>query len=241
MLAATEGIILNSIKYGESSIISHIFTRDFGRHSYILNATRTKKSKNKAGSLQPLFLVDVEVYQKQSRDIQRIKSVKINQAYQSVPFDVRKSAQAIFLAEMLSKCIHEQESYPEMFDFIKNSLLYFDLMEAGISNFHLYFLFRLTEYLGFMPDTQITTFEGWFDMQKGKVATNEPSHPFFMNKDTTQGLSKMAVLKISELGQLKLTAKVRTSILSGLIDYYKLHIESFGELRSLKVLHEVFA
>ena len=120
MLSATEGIVLNTIKYGESSIISHIFTRDYGRHSYILSGSRTKKSKHRTAGLQALFLVDVEVYQKQSREIQRIKSVKISRTYQTVPFDVRKSAQAIFLAEVLTKCLREQESYPELFDFIKN-------------------------------------------------------------------------------------------------------------------------
>ena len=48
MLATTEGIVLHTIKYGESSVIATIYTRDFGRQSYLVNAAHGKHSKNKA-------------------------------------------------------------------------------------------------------------------------------------------------------------------------------------------------
>ena len=240
MLAATEGIVLHFIKYGESSVIATIFTREFGRQSYMVNASRSRKSKNKAGLLQPLFLVDLEVYQKQTRELQRMKEMKSLQAYQNIPFDITKSTQAIFLAEVLYKTIHEQESYPELFDFIKNALLYFDLMEQGWQNFHLYFLFRLTEYFGFMPDTRKTAFEGWFDLQKGKIVRNEPSHPLFANKEATEKLIELSLLKINELDQFKITRLMRDSLLSIMIDYYQLHFDNLGEIKSLKVLKELF-
>lgn len=240
MLAATEGIVLHFIKYGESSVIATVFTREFGRHSYMVNASRGKKSKNRAGLLQPLFLVDMEVYQKQTREVQRIKELKSSEVYQNIPFDIVKSTQAIFLAEVLYKTIHEQESYPEMFDFIKSALLYFDLMEEGVPNFHLYFLFRLTEYLGFMPGTTMPGFEGWFDLRKGAIVANEPSHPLFAHKEATEHLVALSKLKIGELGNFRITGKMRDYLISVLLDYYHLHFDSLGEIKSLKVLREVF-
>lgn len=240
MQVATEGIVLHFIKYGESSVIATIFTREFGRQSYMVNASRSRKSKNKAGLLQPLFLIDIEAYQKKTTSIQRVKEIKSNQVYQNIPFDVTKSTQAIFLAEMLYKTIHEQESYPELFDFIKNALLYFDLMEDGWANFHLYFLFRLTEYLGFMPDTSKDSFEAWFDLRKGAVVPFEPAHPLFANKDLTEKLILLAELKINGLAELKLKRNMRDELLSILLDYYQLHFDDLGEVKSLKVLKEVF-
>ena len=240
MLAATEGIVLHFIKYGESSVIATIFTSDFGRQSYIVNASRSRKSKNKAGLLQPLFLLDLEVYQKQTREIQRIKEFKSLQTYQNIPFDIAKSTQAIFLAEMLYKTIHEQEGYPELFHFIKSALLYFDLMEEGWQNFHLYFLFRLTEYFGFLPDTQKTGFEAWFDFKKGAVVPFEPVHPLYANKEVTRHLITLSMLKINELGSFKISRSMRDSMLQTLVDYYQLHFENLGEIKSLNVLREVF-
>lgn len=241
MLAATEGIVLHFIKYGESSVIVTIFTREFGRQSYILNASRSRKSKNKASLLQPFFLVDIEAYQKKSRDIQRIKEIKSHQPYQNIPFDVTKSTQVIFLAEMLYKTIHEEETYEELYDFIKHALMYFDLMEEGWSNFHLYFLFRITEYLGFMPNMEKNSFEAWFDLRKGAIVANEPPHPLFANKKATEHLIQLSLLKINELDQLKINREMRDYLLNILIDYYQLHFENLGEIKSLDVLKEVFS
>lgn len=240
MLVTTEGIVLHFIKYGESSIIAHIYTMDKGRQSYILNAARGKKSKNKAGVLQPLFLVELVSYQKDSREIQRIKEIKNSPAYQTIPFDVLKSTQAIFIAEILSKTLREQESSPPLFDFIKNSVLYFDLMDANTAGFHLWFLFRLTEYLGFLPDTRKTGFEGWLDMQKGAVVPFEPSHPFFVNKQATRALCALAELKIDEIGNWKVNRDLRSYLTVKLVEYYQLHFDNPGEIKSLKVLQEVF-
>ncbi len=240
MLVTTEGIVLHFIKYGESSVIATIYTRDFGRQSYMINAARSKKSKNKSSLLQPLFPVDLVAYQKSGRDLQRLKELKSNQVYQNIPFEIAKSSIAIFIAEVLYKSISEHESYTEMYDFIKNSLLYFDLMEEGASNFHLWFLFRLTEYLGFLPDTGQVSFQGWFDIKKGVVLYFEPSHPFYANKEITSYLIKLSNLKISELGNFKISRNMRDSLLSVLTEYYQSHFEELGEIKSLNVLREVF-
>lgn len=240
MLVTTEGIVLHSVKYGESSVIVTIFTHDFGRQSYMVNAVRSKKSQNRAALLQPLFLVDFVAYQKQSKELHRIKEFKNKFVYQNLPFEITKSTMAIFLAEILYKSINEQESYPEMYDFIKNSLLYFDLMEAGSNNFHLWFLFRLTEYLGFLPDMEKVGFEGWFDLKKGEIVHFQPSHPFYANKEVTLKLIELSALKINEIGGFEISRKMRDSLISVLVDYYQLHFDDLGEIKSLTVLREVF-
>ena len=240
MLVTTEGIVLHFIKYGESSVISTVYTRDFGRQSYLVNAARSKKSKNKASLLQPLFLVDVVAYQKQSRELHRVKELKSNHPYQNIAFDITKSTQVIFLAEVLFKTIHEQEPFPEMYDFIKNALLYFDLLEEGAANFHLFFLFRLTEYLGFLPNTNKIGFDGWFDYKKGEIVPFEPSHSFCANKELSEYLIMLSKVKIHELEKFNISRTTRDSLLTILLDYYQLHFDSLGEIKSMKVLREVF-
>jgi len=240
MLVSTEGIVLHFIKYGESSVIATIFTRDFGRQSYLVNAARSVKSKNKAALLQPLFLVDLVAYQKQSRELHRVKEIKSNQVYQSIPFEIVKSSVVLFLAEILYKAVHEQESYHEMYDFIKNSLLYFDLMETGAANFHLWFLFRLTEYLGFLPQTEKAGFENWFDFKTGAMVHFQPSHPFHANKEISEYLIQVSTLKMHEIEKYTISRKTRDTLVSVLVDYYQLHFENLGEIKSLGILREVF-
>ena len=240
MLATTEGIVLHSFKYGENSVIATIYTRDFGRQSYLINAAHGKHSKNKAGILQPLFLVDLVAYYKQSRELNRIKEIKSHQNYQNISFDIAKSTIAIFLSEMLYRSIHEQESYPEMFEFIKHAFLYFDLMDKGTANFHIYFLYRLTEYLGFLPELKRVGFQNWFDMKKGEVVHSQPSHPFYSNKEVTEYLIKLSEYKLHEIANFKVPGKMREELLSAIVEYYQLHFDDSAEIKSLNILREVF-
>jgi DNA repair protein RecO (recombination protein O) len=241
MLVTTEGIVLHFIKYGDSSVIATIYTRSTGRQAYILNISHSRKSKVKTGILQPLFIVNMVAYQKETREVQRIKEIKNDPVYQNIPFEISKSSQALFLAEVLLKTLREQEGVPELFDFIRNSLLFLDLAEGSAANFHLWFLFRLTEFLGIMPDLKRTGFEGWFDMKKGAIAPFEPSHPFFMNKEATEKLIALSMLSISEIGQLHITRNMRGYLTNKILEYYQLHFEHLGDIKSLKVLNEVFS
>jgi len=241
MLAKTQGIVLHFIRYGDNSIIANIYTREYGRQAYIMRISRGKKSSGRTGILQPMFLVDLVAYQRDTREVQTIKEIKNHPVYQNIPFDVTRSAQSLFLAEMLSKTLREQERSYRLFDFLQNALLFFDLTEGSVSNFHLWFLFRLTEFLGFLPDVKKTGFEGWFDMRKGAIVPFEPAHPFFFHKSATDQLCRLAALKLSDLELFKISRQERTYLTSRLVDYYKLHFEYLGEIKSLRVLHELFS
>lgn len=241
MLVSGEGIVLHSIKYGDNSLIATIYTREWGRQAYMVTLSRSRKSSNKQGMLQPLFLVNFVAYQKNTREVQRLKELRNQPAYQSIPFDVIKSTQIIFLAEFLYKVLREQESSPDTFSFIQNSLLYYDLSEKAAANFHLWFLYRFTEYAGIMPDLTKTGFEAWFDMRKGALAAFEPSHPFFINKEATEFLIKLAGLNIQDIALLRIPAEMRNLLTSRLVEYYQLQFEHLGDIKSLKVLHDLFS
>ena len=86
MLHRTRGIVLSYIKYKETSIIVRIFTEAFGMQSYIVNSVRSAKSRGKMALYQPLSLLDLVVYHKSGKDLQRISETKFSYAYSSIPF-----------------------------------------------------------------------------------------------------------------------------------------------------------
>ena len=66
MLSKTQAIVLHSLKYGETRIIVDMFTRKFGRLSFIVNIPKSSKSKVKKQFFQPLTLLEIEVDRKSS-------------------------------------------------------------------------------------------------------------------------------------------------------------------------------
>jgi DNA repair protein RecO (recombination protein O) len=239
MLTKTRGIVLHSLKLGDSSLIVTVYTEKYGRISCIVHATKGMRAKNKAAILQPMFLLDMEIYYKKSREVQRIKEIILIEPYQSIPFDVRKSSQVFFLAEILYKILQEEESNPALFAFIESTFVFFDIMKEGAVNFHVWFLTHLTEYIGVFPHLEEGK-KGWFDMQKGVITGSIPMHPFFMDQETTAYLKKILELNISGLYQLNINNNQRNILLNSLLHYYQIHFENLGNIKSLSVLKEVF-
>lgn len=231
MLHKTKGIVFNHIKYKESSIIAKIFTEELGLQSYIINGIRSQRSKGKIALFQPFTLLDLVVYQNNSKGIQRISEYKCYSPFQSIPFEIRKTTIAIFLSEVLSKCIKTDETEEGLFSFIQDSIQVFDQLDEHYENFHLRFLYQLMEYLGIQPDNIPQVYEEIVDdihfKQEEILDLNE--------------LKTFEETLLLSYGKTKdLPSNLRRKFLYVLNDYYRLHIDSFGNLNSIKVLNEVF-
>ena len=82
MLQNTQGIVLRSVKYGETSLITSVFTEKQGVQSYMVQGVRTSKAKtNKAALLQPATLLDLVIYQKPQVNLQRLKEYQYAHIY----------------------------------------------------------------------------------------------------------------------------------------------------------------
>ena len=139
MYHQTKGIVISNVKYGETSIICKAYTENFGLQTYIINGVRKKKGKSIY--YQPLSLLDLTVYHKDKSTLQRVKEAKPFYQYQSLPYAVEKSSIAFFMAEVLQKCLREEEENIPMFNFIWQSLIALDTQELD-SQFHLHFLLQ---------------------------------------------------------------------------------------------------
>ncbi len=239
MLEKTRGIFLHHINYSESSIIARIYTEKFGQQSYIVSGARGKKSSLKVNLFQPLFLLDLEVYHKPGRDLQRLKEARVNVPFEQVPYDISKSTQAIFLAEVMMRSLKEEEANPDLFNFIFHAACLLDVKERGIANFHLLFLHKLTHFLGVFPKYTDESCFKYFDLVSASFKQTEPAHQQFMDVDTTNKFRELFLVDIIESEQIRLSGAQRTVLLSKLLEYYKIHMDLKEEIKSLAVLKEI--
>ena len=226
MLEKTRGIVINYVKLRETSIVVNIYTEGFGIRSYIENGIRTAKSKNKIALFQPLTLLDLVVFENEKKGLKRISEVKCSQPYQTLPYDITKSSIALFLAEVLKKCLKEEESNPPLFNFLQYSFAYLDEPHTEIGNFHLIFLVKLSQYLGFSPETADQV------LVEFQAVNKRPFHA-----ELAENFNQILKLNYEDL--LKLNRNQRADILDIILNLYKIHIENFGEIKSHIVLKEV--
>ncbi len=237
------GIVLHSIKYGDTSMIAYIYTNLHGRQTYMLNGVRGgAKCKQKASLIQPLFLLDIEAYpERKSGAICRAKEFRASTPLQSLPFDVNKNVIALFIGEVLYKLVREEEQNEALFDFLQEHILLLDELQHGVSNFHLYFLAQLAQHLGFFPGNSHEEDLPYFDMQNGVFVPFIPKHNDYMDKPTSALLGELLDANFDVLKNIKANREQRSTLLRMLLDYYCTHLGMNNPIRSLAVLEEVFS
>ena len=230
MLFKSRAIVLNFIKYRETSIITNIYTEAFGLRSYIVNSVRSKQSKKgKIALFQPLSLLDLVIYEKKTTGLQRISEASCLHPLKTIPFDVKKSAIALFLTEILHKCLKQEDQEIRLFGFLFDSVCELDLAEKKFENFHLHFLVTLAMHLGFAPSSS-------------KYFIDQLSH-YINQKDfaETENIDKILsdLLVRSNSTSLDISNSQRQQILDLLLSFYQLQLPGMGNIKSVKVLHEV--
>ena len=238
MLHKTRGIVFKTTDYGDSSVIVQIFTEKFGLQSYIINAVKKPKAKISMNMLQPLHLLDMVVYHKNTGQVQRVAELKNSPLLQTIPYDVIKSCLAIFLNEVLYKAVRQQSPDENLFDFVFNAVEWLDHQSNGIANFHLLFLIRLSKCLGFYPDRLMGEAD-YFDMKNGVFSKYKPEGFSYLSPPHTQNFYTLLTCSFEQLPALKLSNDERRYLLNKLLEYYALHIDSFGNIKSHEVLEEV--
>ena len=236
MLVKTRGIVLNHIKYRESSIIARVYTEQLGVQSYIVNGVRKKGSGSRIALFQPFTLLDMVVYTSQKGGLTRISEYKSAYPFGSIPFDIRKSSILLFLAEIVSKTIKEEEENPQLFNFLYQAIIFFDEQQEHFENFHLVFLLQLSHHLGFGPSSGAEIVEQVAFSANAQTATAAPTVL------AIQAHEELFTQLLHHPDQAHIpNGRVRRELLSILIRYYQLHVDKLGEIKSLTILSEVLS
>jgi DNA repair protein RecO (recombination protein O) len=241
MLEKTRGIILHQIKYTDSGIVAQIYTRKFGRQSFLIKGMRKRKTGKHNILFQPLFILDMELYYKTSREMQTLKEFSVSFTPYDIYSNIKKSCVAIFLGEVLTSVLKEESPHEEMFDFIEDSIVYFDKCKDGFANFHIAFLAGLSSFLGFEPGPRLEKEDAFFDMVNGIFVRIPPVHGNYTTEEITNILAEFFVASYASISNISLTGKMRNDILETLVKFYSLHLPGLKKIKSLDVLKEVFS
>jgi len=245
MIHKTKGIVLRTVKYGETSLVVTIFTELFGLQSYLVNGVRTptKKGHPKANLFQPSAILDLVAYRNEFKNLQRLKEFRWSYVYQHILSDVRKNAVALFMIELLTKCLKQPEANAELFYFVEDALTHLDeANDAVTANFPLFFALHLAVFFGFRISDELTENIHYLDLEEGRFVTDQPKHSYYLQD--REALAVSHILKIMQPGELQevvLNQEMRRRITHAVEEYYALHIPDFGTMKTLPVLREIMS
>lgn len=244
MLHKTKGLVLRSVKYGDTSLIVSIYTELFGLQSYMVNGVRTASGKQpyRANMFQPSSLLDLVVYHNERNQMQRIREFRWAVVYQNLYQNIHKNSIALFMAEVIQKCLTEPEANPDLYLFLEDAFIHLDA-STGLStaNYPLYFLTHLAHFFGFRLNDNFSGDEPFLDLVEGCFTAERPLHAFVVEPPLSGVVSDLLrILHPDSLHELPLNREQRKILLESLLDFYAYHQPGFGTLRSLTVLQALY-
>jgi DNA repair protein RecO (recombination protein O) len=238
MLTKNNSIVLSKIKYRDYDLIVKCYTQERGVVSYILRGVlKSKRGQTKTVYFQALSQLQLEENFKPNQSLHSIKEVKLSYIYKSLHTNIYKSAIVLFLSEILSNVLKEEEKNEDLFNYIITAFQYLD-SEDSFSNFHLLFLLKLTRYLGIQPENLKDNYP-YFNLESGIFESS--NHGIYsVSGENLTLLKRLLGTNFDALDTIKINANQRQEFLNMLLYYFELHLGSFKKPKSLQVLNEVF-
>lgn len=238
-IISTKAIVLSSLKYGDTSLIVKCFTQQEGIKSYMIRGIlKSKKGKLKPAYFQPLTQLQLTANHTHKNSLHSLREVHVIHPYETVHNSVVKQTIVLFLSEILSEIIKEEEENNTLYNYIETSLIWLDTHNS-IANFHLLFLLNLSRFLGFYPDTTSQE-KTAFDLLEG-CFTNSPHSKLSVSENNLISFKKLLGTNFDAIHTISFSKTERQTVLRIIIRYFELHLNGFRKPKSLDVLETVFS
>lgn len=208
MIVSTQGIIIKSFNYRETSKIVEIFTKEDGLISLVAKGVRNNKKT--FGVLEPLNIVFVSYYKKSTSELFLLSKVETIQSFHKLLNDSKKLISGLTILELIHKtqpCGNQNIHLFELTNKILNILKRDDINPYIILT---YFLIWLLKDLGidFVEKVkqikEITDFI-YFDSYTGNLLYKPPNKTNVtkLNKGTINLIFDIYRFSVDELNRVK--------------------------------------
>jgi DNA repair protein RecO (recombination protein O) len=247
-ITKTEALVLKSIKFGDTSRIATLYTKNYGKIKVIAKGIRKPKSRL-AGALQTLSHIQIVFYKKQTTEIYLLSQSEILHAYQSLARDFNRYVFASAVLELLDRLIAGEESNPQLFELTLETLSFMEKCpQRSLEKSFWSYTLRLADLLGYKPkldkcvncDKPVIEKLILFSPEKGGIickrcARSDQAY-LILSKDSVRSALKLQSIKTEDLDTYNIPKeqlKEISSIVLNLLDY---HAGKGKDLKSLEFL-----
>lgn len=245
MLVTTEAVVLSTLKYGETSKIAHIYTKDFGKTSIIAKGVRTAKSKL-ASFIEPLNYCNFTFYKKRTSNLHLLSKAEFVKNFPYIKNSFHNLIIGFSLLEAITKTQEENDANVDIFNLLIKSISLLNEQEVSpfsvFASFHIY----LSKKLGFMLNfndfdikDKCNNFSILFNIENGKIDSSKEKsngNSIPLNSQVLEKIKKLSNLKIEECPIIEITESELRYVNDLFIRYYSYHLDKAICFNSLDFL-----
>ncbi|MCF0206379.1 MAG: DNA repair protein RecO C-terminal domain-containing protein, partial [Bacteroidales bacterium] len=153
--------------------------------------------------------------------------------------DISKICISQFIAEVILKMVKEEEQNLQLYGFFKETVEAIENTNINVANVHLIFLKEFARLLGFEICNNYCAETPYFNTREGMFLPLFTTDYESMDQNVSRDFSQLLTMSYGS-NNIKLPYQSRKKIIEMLLEYYKYHTENFSEIKSLRVLNDVF-
>lgn len=147
----TDGIITKEVKYGDTSRIVVLITKDFGKISAIANNVRTGKARL-LGGLSLFTYAELVLYEGKGKNgLYRINEINVKEPFKNLCKSIDKMAYASYFADVTNKTVTENNPDTEMLRLLLNTLYILNTDGADFELLKAAFEIKTAKLCGYAP------------------------------------------------------------------------------------------
>ncbi|MDH4222043.1 MAG: DNA repair protein RecO [candidate division Zixibacteria bacterium] len=149
-LVKSEGIVLKGIKYGDTSMIFSLYTRDFGKIKLLAKGIKNKRSR--IAPLGVFSLAEIVCYRKERNELQLLSSAESLKNFPGLSKSINRFSWASALTELLEQLIKGEEPNQRIFNLSLKVLSQMEKTdEMNLEKLFWVFALKLLSHLGYKP------------------------------------------------------------------------------------------
>ncbi|MEP7236074.1 MAG: DNA repair protein RecO [Ignavibacteriota bacterium] len=243
MLVSSEAVVLRSRKQGDTSKIVALYTNAYGLIDVIAKGAREMKSKF-GSALEPFTCSKVTFYKKAGKELYLLSGAETVLPFRNLQSDLDHIEAATDVIELLLRSQHHEESHPELFSLVKETLGAIDAAKEGPAIWPVLYTYyiRYIHYAGFQMQLESRSTNAsrvhYFDVERGEViemdgnARGESERLHKLSPESLACLQHIGRSTISAGTNLRVSAGARHTLENLFRSYFAFHIEGMQHNRS---------
>ncbi len=246
MVISTDGVVLKSFPFGDTSLISRFYTKDFGKVTLIAKGAR--KTKNPTGSiLEPMNILNLTYYAKENREMNILKESSLQKNFTKIRNDIVSLTSGLAMVEMLAKTSDNHDPSPILFRLISRTLSMFEESKISSKLLMLFYQYQLSLRLGYKPHLNTCSIcksqleKPTLNIKTGELCCSKcvSSNRISINPKAISFLKQLSSTHIEKLAELPSIKSVQKQASQFLTEFMRIHIEGMQNIKSLAILNQL--
>lgn len=252
MIVETRAVVLKAMKYGDSSKIVTLYTRNFGKIKVVAKGARNQRTAKFGSSLEPMSVSSIVLYKKEHRDLHLLSKSEVVMQMTRLQDEPERMFAGLAIVELVNMVMHDEEGNAPVYDLLEEAVRVINASERNGVNVLLSFMVKLFHRFGFGLAIEQCSGCGRrpadHEFPYGLVRLSDGS---FICPDCAEAsmqggvrlsggvLRSLLFLEANPLERsvgLSLNVAMRDELLAVLQSYLRYHIEGVRTLRSLALL-----